>query len=155
MRVDAILYFLLLVNYTSYFPPVKNQGSCLSCWAFAAVSVVEYYMWKKNKKWSFSEQNLVDCSVRDYGCSGGWPTNALQYIRDEGISNGTTYTYKGMKQTCLRNKTNFKSILKIPNVCEVMLNGCEESLKKIIARNGPVAGAMCKFFEKIIVRHAG
>ena len=106
-------------------------------------------MWKKNKTWSFSEQNLVDCSTRDYGCAGGWPTNAFYYIRDQGISNGSSYTYKGVKQPCMRNNTKFKSILKIPNVCEVSLNGKEDFLKKIVGKYGPVAGAICMFLYNI------
>lgn len=151
--------FSISVNYTKFFPPAKNQGSCLSCWAFSAVSLVEYHMWKRNKKWSYSEQNLVDCSSLDHGCSGGWPTNALYYIRDHGISSGKNYIYKGVQETCLRNASKFKPILRIPNVCEVVLNGREDLLKNIIAKFGPVAGAICrsivafylKFFKNSIL----
>lgn len=111
--------------------------------AFAAVSVVEYNMRKRGKKWTLSEQNLVDCSKLDSGCSGGWPTNAFYYIRDEGISNGSKYAYTGAIQKCQRNGTKFPSVLKVPNVCEEFLNGKEEKLKRILAASGPVAGAIC------------
>lgn len=107
-------------------------------------------MWKQGKPWNLSEQNLVDCSRLDYGCAGGWPTNAFNYIREEGISSGKIYTYKSVRQECQRNKTQYPSILKIPNVCEVFLNGREEILQRILVQYGPVAGALsneCQRFQ--------
>lgn len=105
------------------------------------MSVVEFFMWKNGKKWSFSEQELVDCSALNYGCSGGWPTYAFYHMRDFGITNGTRYTYKGIKQDCQREVRQYKPILKIPNVCEVFVNGSEVLLQQIIALYGPVAGS--------------
>lgn len=60
--------------------PIKNQGSCGSCWAFSAMACLDYclhrqYRWQ-NK---ISEQYLVDCS-RPLGCSGGWPAEAFEVI---------------------------------------------------------------------------
>lgn len=46
--------------------PVRDQGSCGSCWAFSATAAVENaFTLKNNKKkddLNFSEQQLVDCS---------------------------------------------------------------------------------------------
>lgn len=134
----------VLVNYTQSFPPVKSQGICLSCWAFASVAVIEYFMWKSGKRWMYSEQNLVDCSELNFGCTGGWPTLAFKYIRDKGISNGTRYKYKGVKQDCQRTDRLYPPVLKIPNVCEVLVNGDEKLLQKLLVQYGPVAGAVCK-----------
>lgn len=56
--------------------PVKNQGGCGSCWAFAATSVQEAMQGlKDNQKppLRLSEQEGVDCVYTDRdGCRGGW-----------------------------------------------------------------------------------
>ena len=52
---------------------VKNQGQCGSCWAFSAISVLEsYHAINSGEKVSMSEQQLVECSLNDGGCNGGW-----------------------------------------------------------------------------------
>lgn len=35
-------------------------------------------------------------------------------------------------------------MVKIPNVCEIYVNGQEDLLKSLIAQYGPVSGAICK-----------
>lgn len=45
--------------------PIKNQGSCGSCWAFAATAAHESYQIQfkgQSKDINLSEQQLVDCS---------------------------------------------------------------------------------------------
>lgn len=52
---------------------VKNQGHCGSCWAFSATCAVEFAHWKATSTLlSLSEQQVVSCSIEDYGCKGGW-----------------------------------------------------------------------------------
>lgn len=33
-----------------------------------------------------SEEQLVECDDTNYGCDGGWPSGALQYVIDNGGS---------------------------------------------------------------------
>lgn len=123
--------------------------------AFAAVSLLEYRKFKAGENVSYSEQNLVDCSSLNYGCGGGWPTFALIYIRDYGISDGRKYLYKNAKQDCQRNATQYPPVMNVTDVCEVIVNGKEDLMVKLIAQYGPVSGALSiflKFFQKNLVR---
>jgi C1A family cysteine protease len=53
--------------------PVKNQGSCGSCWAFGTVGPLELnIMWKDGQEVDLSEQWLVSCNQEGWGCAGGW-----------------------------------------------------------------------------------
>jgi C1A family cysteine protease len=85
--------------------PVKNQGSCGSCWAFSTVAAIEgaYAIATKNLT-TFSEQQLVDCNTVNEGCNGGWPHEALEYIIDNnGINTDKCYPYTGRDGKCKYN----------------------------------------------------
>eukprot|EP00727_Mastigamoeba_balamuthi_P013736 m51a1_g8986 putative cysteine proteinase rd19a (577) ;mRNA; f:60367-62554 len=70
----------LPASYRSpYVTPVKSQGGCGSCWAFAAGALVEHAWNKANgRNVSVSEQQMLECTDGD--CSGGWPEDALDYV---------------------------------------------------------------------------
>eukprot|EP00727_Mastigamoeba_balamuthi_P000574 m51a1_g10513 hypothetical protein (327) ;mRNA; f:191873-192981 len=71
------------MDLRAYFPPIKNQGKCGSCWAFAAAGTAEgsWNMKHSPNVLSLSEQQLVSCDhLYAYGCSGGDPYYALVWI---------------------------------------------------------------------------
>ncbi|XP_062134745.1 cathepsin L-like [Drosophila sulfurigaster albostrigata] len=92
--------------------PVKNQGDCGSCWAFATTGTLEGQTFVKTGRLvSLSEQNLVDCSndppYNNGGCDGGLTLSSLKYIMDNGgIDTESSYPYKGIKQACQYNGRN-------------------------------------------------
>ncbi len=54
-------------------PPIRDQGACGSCWAFATVGAMETTMAIDNAGIvNLSEQYLVSCNLDGWGCGGGW-----------------------------------------------------------------------------------
>lgn len=119
---------------------VKNQGQCGSCWAFSTTGTVEGQHAKVYKNLvSLSEQNLVDCSQENYGCDGGWPLKAMEYIQKNGVDSESSYNYVGYDESCEYNKTNVGSYLKDIVLVE---SGNVSSLYDAIGRIGPISIAI-------------
>ena len=79
--------------------PVRNQGSCGSCWAFAGVAAMESAMLKAHsQEFNFSEQELVSCDKNSYGCSGGW--QPFGYMVKNGIGLESDFPYAGRNLSC-------------------------------------------------------
>lgn len=126
------------IDWTNMIPPVRNQGSCGSCWAFAAVSAIEgSYRILTGKSVSLSEQYFVDCSNSDYGCNGGWPTNTLRWAATNGVMLLSDKTYSGVQGIC--NSTEMLKSLKYVKSHTYSSN--QETLDKLLAL-GPVITAM-------------
>jgi hypothetical protein len=53
--------------------PIRNQGNCGSCWAFATAGALECNIRIEDGVIEdLSEQWLVSCNSEGYGCDGGW-----------------------------------------------------------------------------------
>lgn len=76
--------------------PIRDQGSCGSCWAFSAVFEIESYnLIKNSQSTDLSEQNLVDCTYSTDGCQGGWMADAYNYVKtNNGINTESGYPYQ-------------------------------------------------------------
>jgi len=92
----------------NFVTPVRNQGGCGSCWAFATAAALESSTLRSNNtpglNLDLSEQVLVSCGTsgsNDAGsCSGGVIQYASDYIRDTGLPLETCYPYTATDGTC-------------------------------------------------------
>lgn len=122
--------------------PVKNQGNCGSCWAFASTGCLEGQTFLKTGKLvSLSEQNLVDCSGShgNHGCSGGWMMYAYKYIADnKGIDTEDSYPYEAVQEKCHFNPKTVGAT----DTGSYSLVGNEKTLMKFVGTVGPISVAI-------------
>ncbi|KAL8464100.1 hypothetical protein ACS0TY_033863 [Phlomoides rotata] len=90
--------------------PVKNQGHCGSCWTFSTTGALEAaYAQAFGKGVSLSEQQLVDCAgaFNNFGCNGGLPSQAFEYIKyNGGLETEDAYPYTGKDGVCKFSSEN-------------------------------------------------
>jgi len=93
------------VNWTAAgaVTPVKDQGQCGSCWAFAVIGAVEgaYQLSPKGGKLiSLSEQQIVSCDKAggNAGCNGGEQITAMDWLaKQAGSCTEADYPYTSGK----------------------------------------------------------
>ncbi|CAL5377119.1 unnamed protein product [Camellia sinensis] len=130
--------------------PVKNQGSCGSCWSFSATGALEGANFLATRKLvSLSEQQLVDCDHEcdpeeadscDSGCNGGLMNSAFEYtLKAGGLMREEDYPYTGTDRgTCKFDKT--KIAASVANFSVISLD--EDQIAANLVKNGPLAVAI-------------
>lgn len=67
--------------------PVRDQGTCGSCWAFSAVASMESnYALKNGEFIDISEQAVLGCSGAGSCSQGGWYTSVFSWLLDDSSS---------------------------------------------------------------------
>jgi len=84
---------------------VKDQGQCGSCWAFSATENIESVNQLAGKGLPIlGPQQIVDCEKDMYGCGGGWPYAAFNYVTSAGGQDTeASYKYTARDGTCKFN----------------------------------------------------
>lgn len=126
--------------------PVKNQGTCGSCWSFSTTGALEgAYQIKYGNLESFSEQNLVDCDNVDAGCNGGLMDNAFKWTQSNGgLCTEADYPYtSGTTQkagTCAQSSCTLNKNVAPKSYTDVSKNS-DDALMSALALN-PVSVAI-------------
>ncbi|KAL1834105.1 hypothetical protein ACET3Z_003756 [Daucus carota] len=87
--------------------PIKYQGSCGDCFAFASIAAVEgLNAISRGQLVSLSEQEILDCDNSNYKCNGGAMEPTYDFIRDNGVSTESDYPYRGQQGYCQNAASN-------------------------------------------------
>jgi C1A family cysteine protease len=124
--------------------PVKNQGSCGSCWAFSTTGSLEgAYEIKNGNLVSFSEQQLVSCDTTDLGCNGGWMDDAFAWAqKNGGLCTEDAYPYtSGNGQTGACKSTCSEVVGSAPSSWVDVTAGSVSALESAVAQQ-PVSIAI-------------
>ncbi|MBX7195220.1 MAG: C1 family peptidase [Sandaracinaceae bacterium] len=89
-----------------WMTPVRSQGRCGSCWAMAALAVMEGQMNIDRGDPSFdvdlSEQTTIDCDMHSIGCAGGGSEQSLSgYLHDVGAVAESCNPFLGTDDMCI------------------------------------------------------
>jgi cathepsin L len=147
--------------------PMRDQGGCGSCYAFAAAGVLESYLVRtKRQAYDLSEQEVVDCSYRKYmggnangGCAGGHPSAVFDHFNNKDVFGETQYRYES-------GYTGRHGACRYPNIATSLVRGTlrprhvmvqrEADLRQYLVQFGPVVIGMAADNEhKDLFRNLG
>lgn len=129
------------IDGEDWMTPVRHQGSCGSCWAFGVIGAFEACVNIQKNDPNFnidlSEQHLVSecCSAGD--CRGGYPTGALAYIKNSGVSVESCFQYMASNSACTPCTDWGNESYKIDNY--VYIDSDTDSYKWALQKYGPMS----------------
>jgi len=120
--------------------PIRNQGRCGSCWAFAAYGSLESFL-LPSESWNFSEQNLIDHHGFDWGpCEGGDIFMATAYLaRWSGPVKEEDDPYQYAYLTGLKARKHVQNVIYVPSRSDSLDN---DGLKLAVMKYGAVYTSM-------------
>merc|ERR1711948_32767 len=117
-----------------------NQQQCGSCWAFSSTGGTEgQWALATGNLVSLSEQQLVDCSKQNSGCSGGLMDFAFSFYEKTTIATEDSYPYTARDGSC---KSNYDTAIPKGGVTGFVDINSENDLLDAVTNVGPISVAI-------------
>ncbi|XP_043547496.1 dipeptidyl peptidase 1 [Chiloscyllium plagiosum] len=134
------------VDGVNYVTPVRNQGSCGSCYSFSSMGMLEARIRIQTNNTQtpiLSPQQIVSCSQYSQGCDGGFPyLIAGKYAQDFGLVEEHCFPYVGMDTPCTIKKSCYRYYTSQYYYVGGFYGACNEAAMKLeLVKNGPVSVA--------------
>ncbi|XP_044139715.1 dipeptidyl peptidase 1 [Bufo gargarizans] len=134
------------VNGYNFVSPVRNQGSCGSCYSFATMGMLESRIRVQTRLQQtpvLSPQQVVSCSNYSQGCDGGFPyLISGKYIQDFGIVEESDFPYTASDSPCTLKDSSYRYYSSEYHYVGGFYGGCNEAYMKYeLILGGPLAVA--------------
>uniref|UniRef100_A0A8C4N5A2 Dipeptidyl peptidase 1 n=1 Tax=Eptatretus burgeri TaxID=7764 RepID=A0A8C4N5A2_EPTBU len=130
------------VNGMNFVSPIRDQGGCGSCYAFASMAMLESRLriiTNNTQQPILSPQQVVSCSHYSQGCDGGFPyLIAGKYGQDFGMLEEAYCPYKGEDAPC-QFQPHARYFTSDYQYVGGFYGACNEALMRLdLINNGPV-----------------
>jgi len=147
------------VDGKDWTTPIRNQGPCGACVAFATVATIETQARIERKKadWGLdlSEADLFFCGGGRLCQRGWWPAEALKYAAAKGVPDDACFPYQAQDQACGSCNDRDARLLKVGSWQEIV---APDERKSWIDTKGPVVSCMAVYrdffsYKQGVYRH--
>ena len=125
-------------------PVMPNSLGNGGCWAFSVCATVEsaYRLYfNRRDNIDLSEQELGSCTSGSLSIQGGLPTDALEYIKNSGITTETCFPFQNnCTIPCSDKCLNPLEVITINNYSSVFKN--QDSIKSALIHYGPISSGL-------------
>lgn len=131
-------------SWADHIAPIRNQGACGSCWAFAAVGVLEASNAIINgAQTDLAEQHALSCSGGGT-CSGGWYAPVYDWLGggQDDLQTEGKIPYQAANKSCKAGGKTPYELEAWGWVDPYAIQPSVDEIKAAMCKYGPVAGAV-------------